>query len=123
MISKQKFLGVCLGAALTITSFGTVFAVEQQAAGKENSNNKQYELKLEEKAKAKGMTVEELKKKIEERKVKFQEEARTKGITVEELRKQKRVERKAKLEKEAKDKGITVKELIKQKKANGKMHR
>ena len=127
MGTKGKLASVCLGLAITISSFGTTYASildrEQSNSGRDSIG---HELRLLEKAKEKGITVEELKKILEqkkaemkaEKKAKLEEEARNKGITVEELIKQKKAEHKAKLEKEAQDKGITVEELIKQKKAD-----
>lgn len=123
MGTKGKLASVCLGLAITISSFGTTYASildrEQSNSGKGSIGHEQ---RLQEKAKEKGITVEELKKILElkkaEKKAKLEEEARSKGITVEELTKQKKAEHKAKLEREAQDKGITVEELLKQKKAD-----
>lgn len=78
----------------------------------------EHEKKLQERAKEEGISVEELKARLEakkaEREKKLEEMAKAKGITVEQLKAQLKAEHEKKLEEMAKQKGITVDELKKQ---------
>ncbi|MBN6189358.1 hypothetical protein JQN58_21120 [Aneurinibacillus sp. BA2021] len=124
---KKKWYAVMAGAGLALASMGPVFAAEatttaptekpivQVAHGHGFGKGGHMQEKLEELAKQKGITVDELKKQMKaEREAKLAELAKQKGITVDELKKQMKAEREAKLAELAKQKGITVDELKKQ---------
>ena len=69
-------------------------------------------IKLEEKAKEMGITVDELKAKMKaEHQAKLEEKAKQLGITVDELKAKRQAECQAKLEKKAQELGITVDQL------------
>lgn len=78
----------------------------------------QAELKLEQKAKEKGISVDELKAKCKaERQEKLEQKAKEMGITVDELKDQMKAKHQERLEEKARELGITIDELKEQMKA------
>jgi molybdopterin converting factor small subunit len=116
---RKKVVATTLGAVFALASFSSVFAAEAPAQSNEPAWKahfaKHHKMNLEELAKQKGITVDELKaqfkKNHRDRGAKLEELAKQKGITVEELKAQFKQKHEAKLEELAKQKGITVDEL------------
>ncbi|MFT9846553.1 hypothetical protein [Aneurinibacillus sp. REN35] len=124
---KKKWYAAMLGTGFALASMGSVFAAETAPATPTlepaayvahghgfGKGGKMPKAKLEELAKQKGITVDELKEEMhKEREAKLEELAKQKGITVDELKKKMQQEREARLAERAKEKGITVDELKK----------
>ncbi|MCP1357038.1 hypothetical protein [Aneurinibacillus migulanus] len=123
---KKKLYATLLGTGVALATMSSVFAAEPSTEQQVNESatvqahgwhkgGKMTESKLEELAKEKGITVDELKQQLQkEREAKLEELAKEKGITVNELKQQMKQKKEAKLEQMAKKKGITVDELKQQ---------
>lgn len=122
MTMKKKLAVATLGAMFVVSSIGSAFAAQASVKSQQPSGKAYFFMqRLDELAKEKGITVEELKAQLEqEREAKLAEMAKEKGITVEELKAQLQQQREAKLEEIAKQKGISVGELKAQFEANRK---
>jgi len=120
---KKKLYAILLGTGLALAAVSSVFAADQPAESANEGQAKAHaagfgckmhgkKFDLEKVAKEKGITVDELKKQIEQkREAKLAEIAKEKGITVEELKKQMREKRENHLAEMAKARGMSVDEL------------
>ncbi|MED4731179.1 hypothetical protein P9597_24195 [Aneurinibacillus migulanus] len=123
---KKKLYATLLGTGVALATMSSVFAAEPSTEQQVNESatvqahgwhkgGKMTESKLEELAKEKGITVNELKQQMKQKKeAKLEQMAKKKGITVEELKQQLQKKHEEKLEEIAKQKGISVDELKKQ---------
>lgn len=123
---KKKLYATLLGTGVALATMSSVFAAEPSTEQQVNKSatvqahgwhkgGKMTESKLEELAKEKGITVNELKQQMKQKKeAKLEQMAKKKGITVEELKQKLQKKHEEKLEEIAKQKGISVDELKKQ---------
>lgn len=147
---KKMAISLCLTAALTVCSAGTVFAERMHAPSTSNATQVQLETdvkhypsdeqlkakceakkkarqaKLEKMAKERGISVEQLKTEMKAKmEAKLEAKAKERGITVEQLKaeiKAKKKARRAELEAEAQKRGISLEQLKDELKAEKKAH-
>ncbi|GEN33667.1 hypothetical protein [Aneurinibacillus danicus] len=93
MKMKKKVAATTLGAVFALASFSSVFAAETTTQTNHPSKDFRFahhqKVNLEELAKQKGITVDELKAQFQkDREAKLEELAKQKGVTVDELKAQ-----------------------------------